>query len=112
MLELPGSCNIACQTATCTTAPPVLASLQVGSWEYLLNHRKGLRAQQERCRLNAELARRDGLHDQVHEAQRRGRWVDCKIQQLDEGIMIWDMPGVCLGGRVETIRTPGRGITA
>ena len=97
MLDLPGSCNIACQTATCTTAPPVLASLQVGSWEYLFNHRKGLRAQEEKSRLKAELAGREGLHDEAQEARLRLRWVRYKIHQLNDGIMIWDMPGVWEG---------------
>ena len=48
--------------------------------------------------MNAELAGREGFHDQVQEARRRGRWVAYKIQQLnDEGIMIWDRPGVWEG---------------
>ena len=33
----------------CTTAPPDLARLQVGSYPYLKNFRKGLQHQRERC---------------------------------------------------------------
>ena len=77
----------------CTTAPPDLARLQVGSYAYLKNFRKGLQHQRERC--ERELAEAKDARD-VEKAIKRNdrlRWIHQKQDFLDrDNEMVWDMP--------------------
>ena len=103
MLELNPSSNVACQNSdmaelwgTVVHSPsPDLASLQVGNFEYLKNHRAGLHSQLERCQIEEEFAVEDGDSEAQEECQRRARWIRHKFSVLNRGgIMVWDAPGV------------------
>ena len=68
---------------------PDLASLQVGNFEYLKNHRAGLHSQLERCQITEEFAVEDVDVRGAEEARRRARWIGHKITVLNrDGIMI------------------------
>ena len=77
----------------CTTAPPDLACLQVGTYAYLKNFRKGLHHQRERC--ERELAEATDARDAATAADcnDRLRWIRRKQHFLDRrNEMVWDRP--------------------
>ena len=84
-----------------------MAGLQVGSWPYLQNFRKGMR--QQRGRAARELAEAQEAAEAVplQEAQRRLEWVDKKQKDLDErGLMVLGKP-CYVGGERQGRGGPG-----
>ena len=69
----------------CTTAPPDLARLEVGTYRYLKNFRKGLKYQLERCLRESAEAREAGGAATAADRDERLRWIHEKQAFLDGG---------------------------
>ena len=102
MLALSHSSNVACQNSGIAEPggllyhgpSPVLASLQVFTWEWLKNRRKGLHRQLERTQAEELFAGEDGNAEAREDAQSRHRWVCHKLWMLNhKGMVITDAPG-------------------
>ena len=71
----------------------MLARLQVGTWAYLKNFRKGLRHQASRCKSELEAAEARGDVSAAAELQHRLDWIFAKQRYLDvEHVMVLDKP--------------------
>ena len=84
------------------SATPDLARLQVGTWEYLKNFRKGLKYQRERCL--RELAAATDARDAATAADCNDRllWIREKQDFLDtRNEMVWDRPVTQHGRQME-----------
>ena len=97
MLALSHSSNVACQNSGIAEPggllyhgpSPVLASLQVSTWEWLKNHRKGLHQQLERTQVEELFAAQDGNEEAREDARSRNRWVCNKLWRLNtDGIVL------------------------
>ena len=77
----------------CTTAPPDLARLQVGTYACLKNFRKGLKHQRERCFRELAAATDAGDAATAADCNGRLRWIHEKQAFLDtRNEMVTDMP--------------------
>ena len=75
---------------------PDLAGLQVGTWAYLKNFRKGLAHQYQKCKAQMESADECAATAELH--RKRLAWIEEKQIRLDTfHEMIVDRPGIWMG---------------